>query len=161
MAKAKQAEQPVSIIPMLQSDFMSILVLGAVTGLVIWGLGLVLNRYVFDVYLCQSELSSQCASAKNYSAVVATIIGGIAALVGLIRLRVYRPLLVLIASVLSLWGVVQIGWNLELFTGLVIAVLLYGLAFGLYSWIARIREFWISLLVIILLVVAVRLALVA
>lgn len=161
MAKAKPVEKPVPIIPMLKGDFISILVLGAVIGLVVWGLGMVFNRYIFDVYFCQNEISSQCGSAKDYSAVAAGLIGGVAALVGLIRLRVYRPLLVLIASFLSLWGIVQISWNLNLFTGLLIAIVLYGLAFGLYSWTSRIREFWISLIIIVLLVVAVRLTLAA
>lgn len=158
MAKATKAEKITPIVPMLRSDFMSVLALGAAVGLLVWGLGMLFDRFVFDVYFCQSEAGRQCASAKSYSVAAASFIAGIAALAGLIRLRVYRPLLVLIASLLSTWGVVQISWGLGWFTGILIAVAMYALAFGAFSWIARVREFWISLVVIIILVLAVRLA---
>lgn len=159
MSKATKAADPTPIIPMLRSDLISVLVLGGVAGLIIWLLGLLLNTYVFDVYFCQGDISSQCGSAKNYAAAAAGIVGGVAALGGLVRLRVYRPLLVVIASLASTWGVVQLCWSLGWFTAAVVAIVLYALAFGLFSWVSRIREFWITLLVMVLLVVAVRLAL--
>lgn len=159
MAKEKTVEQPAPIVAMLRSDFISVLVLGAAVGFVLWLVGMLLHRFVFDVYFCQGEVSSQCASAKNYAAAAASLVAGIAGLAGLIRLRVYRPLLVIIVSMISLWGTAQISWDLNWLTGALIMALVYALAFGLYSWVARIREFWIALLVIILLVLAVRLAL--
>lgn len=160
MAKATESEKITPIVPMLRSDFISVLALGAGIGLMIWGLGMLFDRFVFDVYFCQSEVSRQCANARNYSVAAASFISGIAALAGLIRLRVYRPLLVLIASLISTWGVVQASWNFGWFTGILIAITIYALSFAAFSWIARIREFWLSLIVIIVLAVAVRLAIV-
>lgn len=159
MSKATKVEDPTPIIPMLRSDLMSVLVLGGIIGAIVWLLGLLLHTYVFDAYFCQGDINSQCGSAKNYAAVAATLVGGVAALGGLVRLRVYRPLLVVLASLISTWGVVQISWDFGWFTGILVAIVLYGLAFGLYGWMSRIREFWVALLIIILLVVAVRLAL--
>lgn len=165
MVKEKQvdqpAEKPASIIPMLRSDLIGTLLLGAATGLIVLGLGMIFNRFIFDAYFCQGDASATCGNARNYSAVMASIIAAIAALGGLVRLRVYRPLLVVIASMVSLWGVVQIVWNLYWLVAVVVVAVLYALAFGLYSWVARIRTFWISLVIIILLVLAVRLALLA
>lgn len=154
-----QEEKPSAIIPMLRSDFVSVLLLGGIIGLLVWGLGALLNQFVFDAYFCQNDISSQCGSAKNYAAVAAGLVGAIVALGGLVRLGVYRPLLVVIASVLSTWGVVQLSWELSLLTGMLVAVVLYAAAFGLYSWVGRVREFWIALIIIVLLVVGVRLAL--
>lgn len=160
MVKEKSVERPAAIIPVEWRDLISILVVGAATGLLVWGLGLLFFRFVFDAYLCQGDIGSGCSqNAKNYSAILASLMSVAGALGGLIRLRVYRPLLVVIASMLSLWGVVQISWDFHWIVGMLVAVLLYAVAFGLYSWIARIREFWISLIVIIVLVVAVRIAL--
>jgi len=155
------SEKPSTIIPTQISDFLSVVVLGGVVGVIIWAIAMMLNRFVFDVYLCQNVVSGQCTTAENYSVVAASIVGAIAALVALIRLRVYRPLLVLIASLVSLWGIVQLSWDLGWFTGILVVFLLYALAFGLYAWVARIRQFWIALIVIVVLVVAVRLALVS
>jgi hypothetical protein len=161
MAKEKKVEKPATIIPMLKSDLIGILLLGAAAGLVVLGLGIVFNRFIFDVYFCQGDVTTECTNARNYSAAIASVIAAIAAMGGLVRLRVYRPLLVVIASMVSLWGVVQVVWSLYWLIAVLVVAVLYALAFGLYSWVARIREFWISLLVIIVLVVAVRVALLA
>ena len=161
MANDKQPDRLASIIPMTKRDLISVLLLGGAVGLLVWGVGLVLNHYVFDVYFCQGEVNRQCGSAKNYAAVAANIIGMIVALGGLIRLGIYRPLLIVIASMFSVWGVAQLSWNLSVPIGLFVMVMIYAAAFGLYSWIARIREFWMTTVVIILLVVAARLALAA
>lgn len=157
MTEAEKVEKTTPIIPMTRSDFLSVLALGAAVGLVVWGLGMVFHRFIFDVYFCQGEVVRQCSNARNYSVAVASFIGGIAALAGLIRLRVYRPLLVLIASVISTWGLVQLSWDLGWFTGLLVVAVMYALAFAAFSWLARVREFWLSLVLIIILVVAVRL----
>ena len=159
VAKTNQVEKPVRIIPMLNGDLFAILLLGAGMGLLVWMLGALLDRYVFDVYFCKGDINAQCESAKNYAAVAATLVGSVLALAGLVRLRIYRPLLVLIASVLSVWGVAQMSWNLGWFTGALVVAALYALAFGVFGWIARIREFWIALVVMALLVIAVRIAL--
>lgn len=154
-----KAERPSLLVPMLKSDFIAILALGAGTGFLLWALGGVLDRFVFDAYFCQGNVSSQCDGAKNYAAVAATFVGSFLAIAGLIRLRVFRPLLVLIASVVSTWGLLQLSWSLGWFTGLLSVVLLYALAFGLFSWVARIREFWVALVVMAVIVMAARIAL--
>ncbi len=161
MTNDKAVEKPAPIIPVLTNDFINVLVLGGLVGLLVWGVGAMLDRFVFDAYFCQGDISSQCMSAQNYSAAAALLVGAIAALAGLIRLRVYRPLLVVIASFMSLWGLAQLSWTFDWMTGVAIMILLHALGFGLYSWIARIREFWIALFVVVVLVVAVRLVFVS
>ena len=162
MTSEAVVERPQPIISMLRTDFIGVLVLGGVAGVLIWLLGTVLNQFVFEAYLCQgAEVARQCDNAKNYAVVIASLVGAVAALAGLIRLRVYRPLLVVIASLVSTWGVVQLSWGIQWFFGMFIVIALYALAFGVFSWIARIREFWITVLIMIILVVAVRLALAA
>lgn len=159
MDDQSQVEQPSYAVAMSKRDLISILILGGITGLLIWGLGFILNRYVFDILFCQNGGASQCVRAADYSAGVAVAIGSIISLVGLIRLRAYRPLLIVIASAISLWGVLQLAWGMPWYLGVIVAFVLYLLAYGLYSWVARVRKFWIALIATVLLIVAVRLAL--
>jgi hypothetical protein len=161
MTQDIEVEKPLAIIPMSRSSFIRVLLLGGAVGLLILGLGYILNRFVFDVYFCQGEVSSQCGSAKNYAVAAASLVGVVVSLWGLIRLTVYRPLLVVIASMLGTWSIIQLSWNLDIVTRLLVAVLFYGSVFGLFAWVSRIREFWITLLVIVLLVVGIRLVLMA
>lgn len=161
MVRTEQVERPSQIIPMTRDDFIGVLVLGGATGLLVWGIGMLLHHYVFDVYFCHGDVVGQCGSAKNYAVVAASIVGGVAALAGMVRLRAYRPLLILIASFLSVWGIVQLSWDLGWVAGMLTAVALYAIAFGAYAWIARVREFWIAAAAMFVLVILVRLALMA
>lgn len=159
MDDESQVEQPSFAVAMSNRDLLGILILGGIVGLLIWGLGLVLNRYIFDVFFCQNGISSQCSRAVDYATGVAALAGSVAGLVGLIRLRVYRPLLIVLASVISLWGVVQLALGMRWYWGAPVTFLMYLLAYGLYSWIGRVRLFWIALAATVVLIAAVRLAL--
>lgn len=159
MADENQTEKVEPVVPIQRSDMLSILILGGLVGLVLWGLGFILNRFVFDAYLCQNEASNQCAYAKNYAAATTGVIVGILALLALIRFRVYRPLLVLLAVLISLWGIIQLSWSFAWYQGALIALIMYAIGFATFRWIARVRVFWIALASTVLLVIAVRLAL--
>lgn len=159
MSDESQVERPASTVAMSNRDLVGILVLGGISGLIIWGLGVLLNRYVFDMVLCQRGIGGQCAHVLDYSAGAAVVIGSILALVGLIWLRVYRPLLVVLAAAISLWGIAQLAMGMTWYWGVLVAIILYLLAYGLYAWVARVRLFWVALAATIVLVVAVRLAL--
>lgn len=159
MNDESQVEQPEQTVAMSTRDLFGVLVLGGVVGLLIWGLGLALNRYVFDVFLCQNGPGGQCVHARDYAAGAAIIAGSVLALIGLMRLRVYRPLLIVLATAISLWGVVQLAWGMERYWGALVVLAMYLLAYGLYAWVARLRQFWITLAVTVVLVAAVRLAL--
>lgn len=159
MSEEVYEEKPSSIIPMLQSDLVRVFLIGAAVGALVWALGAVLKTYAFDAYFCQGDITSQCGSVPNYAATLAGIVGAVVALIGLVRLRVYRPLLVVAAATISTWGIVQIAWGLNWLPGLLVSAIFYTLAYGVYSWLTRIRDFWIALLVMAFLVVIVRFAL--
>ncbi len=156
MPSTSQSEKPDPIVTMTTGDFITVLILGGIVGLILWGLGLMLNVFVFEGYFCEGDVTSQCGNSKNYAVVAATLLTSVAALAALVRIRVYRPLLVLIASILSTWGVVQLSWELAWLVGALVSTLLSALAFGTFAWLARVREFWISLAIIIVLVVITR-----
>jgi hypothetical protein len=76
-----------------------------------------------------------------------------------VRLHVFRPLLVIIASFISLWGVLTILQPAAWHVTLLVTAGLYGFAFGLFAWIARIRTFYIAALVVVVMVIVLRLVL--
>lgn len=159
VANKNQSEQPQALVAMSMRDFFSVIIVGGVIGLLIWALGMTLNRYVFDAYLCSGDSISQCGQAKNYSALSALAVASIVSLVALMQLRVYRPLLVIIAVMIGLWGLAQLSWDLVWYQGAGICLVMYALALGTFSWILRLRQFWMALVITIVIVAALRLVL--
>jgi len=120
-----------------------------------WGLSWLLSTYVFSAILC-GDGDTRCASVGMYGEITSTVIIAIIALVGLVRLRVFRPMLVVIAATISLWGMIGVLSSLAWYWVLLACVVLYAIAYGLFVWIVRIRLFWAALVVCLLLIIAVR-----
>jgi hypothetical protein len=139
-------ETPPTFTLMGLRDFMWILLFGAVGGLVVWGLTYLLDVYVFEAILCKGGVTAQCSLAPRYGAVTASLVAAILVLLGLIRLGVYRPLLVVLAVTISLWGLTEFLWGVTWYVTALCTVLLYALAYGVFAWLARIRMFAVALI---------------
>lgn len=146
MSEAPVEETPSTLTLMGVRDLVWVLLLGACAGLVVWGFAYLLNTYVFEVILCRGNVTTQCRMAPQYGSVSATIIAAILMLLGLVRLGVYRPLLVVLAVTISLWGLSEVLWDLPWYVGALWTIVLYALAYGVYAWISRVRMFWLALI---------------
>ncbi|HEY5695745.1 MAG TPA: hypothetical protein VIQ80_02830 [Candidatus Saccharimonadales bacterium] len=144
--------------PLEGRKLIAVTALGAVIGLVVWELALVLTKYVFNAWLCH-DTSASCTNAPQYGEAVASILGGIVALFFLVRLQIFRPLLVVIAVVASLWGIVTKAEALPWYGVGLSAILLYMFAYIAFTWIARLKAFWLVLATMVVLVIAIRLLL--
>lgn len=150
-------EQKLSIITeMTARSFMQVLVTGLVAGVVAGGLTLLFSMYVFRVMPCSGEV---CGAGGQYSAVLAGVISGFVALFWLIRLQVFRPLLVVMAVTIGLWGISIYILNWPWYYVVLISALLHGVAYSLFTWISRIRMFWLVVALIGIVVVGLRLIL--
>ena len=138
-------------------DLISAVISGVMVGVVTVGVALLMNQYVFGAVLCREGAASGCAQAPLYATIVAVVIGGIVGTVALARLRVYRPLLVVLAAAIALWSLNFWLFNVAWYWGLLIAGVLYGLSYGAFSWLARVRSFILSLVLTVVLLVALRL----
>jgi len=137
------------------------LVIGAIVGLVAFALALILERYVFTPIGCVAESSIvRCEDVTAISHNVALLLALGVGLTLLVRVVAFRPLLVVLASVVALWGIgarlSTISWPAEL--GL--TVLIFGLMFVLFAWLAMPRRFWVSGLLIVATLVMLRVALI-
>jgi hypothetical protein len=149
------------LVPATRRDLLSAILVGAGVGLVVALMYFLLNKYVFGAVLCRAQSPTECTQAPTYSMLVAVILASIGGVAGLARARVYRPLLVAIAAAIALWGLNAVAGNVVWYFGLLASVVLFALAYGVFAWVARIRNFILSVVVTVVLMVLVRWVLVA
>jgi hypothetical protein len=152
-------DTPPAFVAMNMKKLLFIILFGMLAGLVTWGLTTALDTYVYKAILCRNDTAVQCATSYQYATITATIIGAAVGLFGLVKMQVFRPLLIVLASFVSLWGLMLLLTPLAWYGAMIAAAGLYGLAFGVFAWLARVRKFWIAAILVILLVIAVRLIL--
>jgi hypothetical protein len=156
MTETNHEEEVTPVTPMTSRDLIAVLATGAVAGLVIWAVYRVLMGYVAPLVFCQDNTTSICASAPAVMDGVALIAGGVVGLLGLIRLRTFRPLLVVLAIVLSLGGLAQQLDTMPWYWAVPFATILFAVAYAFYAWVARVRVFWLAVAIIVLLGVLIR-----
>lgn len=153
---------PVSqIVGMVPGDLIRTALTGVGVGLLTAAAMFLLNKFIFSAVLCRPQSVSDCSQAPFYAMIVAIVIGAIAGLVALAQMRLYRPLLVVLAATIALWGVNTLVAPFAWYWALLIVAVLFGLAYSLFAWIARIRNFVMALVVTVVVVVLVRFLLVA
>lgn len=135
-------------------QMVQIAIISIVGGMVLWLLGYALSEFVFKGF-CAPD-AGICADAKQYASATATVVVAAIILFGFVKLAVFRPLLIVIAATISLWGLLSYLGGLIPATAILVSGLAYGLAFLAFTWLARIKLFWLSLLCTVLLVIAMR-----
>jgi hypothetical protein len=161
-AEARDTDIKVSpFVGMSVRELITTILVGAGAGLVATAITILMNKFVFAAVLCRPEAATDCTNAPMYSMIVGLVIGSIAGLVALAQLRVYRPLLIVVATVIALWGFQALVGGLAWYWALLVMMLLFGLSYGLFAWIARVRSFLLAAVIAVVLVVLVRLLLVA
>lgn len=139
-------------------DEVSALVGGALVGLLTWILTYVFSKYVVGLIACQTGSSLiGCGDATSVSAVFALIFASLAGLTLLVRRRVFRPLLVVIAAAATLWGI-NGSWLVEQsFLSFLLTVILASVIYLVFGWFSKIRQFWLAVVVTVGLVIIFRL----
>ncbi len=148
-------------IGMTQRDFIGVLITGVVVGVAVFALYALLNKFVFGAVLCRPQSTGDCTQAPNYAMIVAIIIATIGGVANLARMRVYRPLLVGIAAAIALFGVHSILANAAWYWVLISLAALFAFAYLAFTWIARLRNFILALVITVVIVVLARWVLVA
>lgn len=135
-----------------------IALLGAALGVIAWLVGAAISNFVIDPLFCKAEGGnfSVCAQGGLLASNIASLLVGGLAVVALLRLGVFRPLLISLAVIITLWGLGPWMGALPWYESLVWTILLYAVAYVAFSWLARIRVFWIALLATIAVIVATR-----
>ena len=154
----ENVERVEPVVPMYRNELASIITVGVSVGVITWVAMSLLERYVFAAVMCRQDAAANCTDAAGYALTVALILGALAGLIALVQVRVYRPLLVVVAATTALWGFAdKLIAGLDWYWALPITVIVFGLAYGLFAWVARLRSFILSVVISVVLVVMIRL----
>ncbi len=117
--------------------------IGALLGVIYWGL---------------AELLSNYADSVATAGYIATILVATFGIIVMIRARMAQPLIIAIATGFSLWGLSQLTRGLSWGEAIAWSIALYGLAYVLFSWIARYTRPFPVFTAMIIVIIAVRIA---
>lgn len=145
-----------SLVPMTWRELARIGAIGAVIGALSVGLYVLFHAYIFQAVLCRDQANTACGQAATYAAITTAFIASFVAVVVLAHIRVYRPLLIILAAILALWGIQSIVAVLPWYWALAGMIAVGALAYSLFAWIARIRSFILSAVVAIVIAVIIR-----
>lgn len=136
-----------------------IAVVGLLVGAATWLFGYLIDVYFITPIICTADTSSFiCASKISLASNVAGAIGVIIGVVAMVKLSVYRPLLVAIATLASLWSIGSWLQAEDWYVALLLAAVLYMIGYIVFGWIARMTSFTMTLVAIILVIIGCRLA---
>ncbi len=143
-------------IEMPQQQIIQIALFGAVLGAVAWVVALLIKQAILGPLFCGDPASSACVNAPGTATTIAGVLTGVVGLLGLVRLSVYRPLLIVLAAVVSLWGIGTWTAHLPWYEALSWSVLLYALTYLAFSWLVRPRMFAPAVIIVVVAVVLIR-----
>lgn len=135
----------------------AVALLGALLGLGFWLLSTLLNQFMIQPILCHSATGT-CIKSVSMSGDVATILIATIGIMLMINLKMVRPLIISVSTAAALWGLavwtIGLGW----IEAIIWSVVLYTVAYVLFSWIARYLLIKPVLFVMLMVIIAARIA---
>lgn len=134
-----------------------VLLLGAFVGALVVGASILLKQYfVVPVFCSSADSFTLCADGGGLAFNIATVLVGVVGAVGLVKMKVYRPLLVVIAAAATLWSANAWLGVFPWYEMLAWVSGLYAAAYLLYTWVLRAGNFVFAFFLTVALVVAAR-----
>lgn len=156
MTETQDTEFPEGIIDMRPDVVVRVAILGLGLGIGTWLLGFLFNRFLIEPVICANQSGGICANTEDVAGNIALILVAIGGVLGLVRLGIYRPMLVAIAVAICLWGLG--GWlsGLVWYEALGWTALIYMAAYAAFTWLVRPRNFFIVIVMLLIVIVAAR-----
>jgi hypothetical protein len=143
-----------------RSEVIRVAALGIVVGLLIPLLSFLVERYIIEPAFCSSANTFQvCASGGLVAHSIAAVALGVVSVIIFVNWQVFRPLVVVVAVIVALWGLKKYMGNIAAVSWweyMALSGLLYGLTFALFFWAVRLRSFIASFILVIGLVAGFR-----
>lgn len=158
---ATSVEKMPPVVEVRGSDFWKTIGAGMTVGFITSVLYFLLSKFVFGSILCRAESMERCGEVAQYAMPLSLLIGAIVGLIMLAQMRIYRPLLIVIAATIALWGYQVIVANMAWYFALLASLVLFGVIYALYAWLARLRSFVFSVVIIVVVTVIIRLVMVS
>lgn len=151
--------KPVPFIAVTNKQIIGTAVIGILVGLLVWGISYVVAEYVFRAMFCQAMITEQCMASASYARGIGMIAASVAGVFALVKLQVFRPLLVGLGALASLWGLSALVATLPMGLAILFHGALFMVAYLAFMWLTRLRSFGMAMILIVVFVVAVRFAL--
>lgn len=157
MDQASLPESQSQLIEMRMNTLIQVVLLGVIVGAVTWLLALVIDRFIIGAVFCAGQPAvGFCGDTAAVSGNIALVLTGIGGLLGLVRLGVYRPLLIVIAASIVLWGLLGVVSDMLWFEALAWTVFLYAVVYAAFAWLVRPRLFLFAIILVLAVVIAAR-----
>lgn len=154
-------EKEQTVVVQTWQPWVRVIVIGAAIGFVTWVLTSLLSRYVIEPLTCRDIANAaMCLNATPIAGNVAAVLAGLLGTLVLVRMGIARPIILAVASAALLWNVAAWTAGLHWFETILWTVLLYALSYLLFAWIARYARVWVVLVVSLIIVLAIRIALI-
>ena len=151
------SEKPPAYIPADRGEIIGVLLTGAIAGLLVGLLTEAIARWFIEPVFCRSTDSfAICANGGNIAFYAATVIVAILSVIALVRVGVFRPLLVAVAAAASLWGIKSYIDDFAWYEYGLWLMLLFALTYLLFYWLLRARSFILSVIIALIAVIAIR-----
>ena len=145
-----------SLIELRPQTLLQVALLGAGLGVVSWLLTILIRQVIFVPLFCGDPTNSQCVGATGSAGVIALLLTGVVGLLGLVRLGVYRPLLVALAATIALWGISIWVGGMYWFEAIAWSIVLFALAYVAFTWLVRPRSFAFAVILVVVALVLMR-----
>lgn len=141
---------------MPRQHVMRVVLLGVGLGIIGFVLSLVIRDIILVPVFCGNVDVQKCAGVADSAANIAMVIVAIVGLLGLVRLSVYRPLLIVLAVAISFWGLGSLTVKLPWYEAVSWWVLLYAAGYTVFTWLVRPRAFVPTLVIVIVAITLIR-----
>lgn len=132
-------------------------IVGLVVGALSWLLSLLLQNVFVEPVFCRSaDAFAACANGGTISMALALFVTNIIGLFALVKIGVYRPLLVIIAALATIVGLHLWLGGLGWLEAAVWYAIVFAIAYVLYAWIARLASFGSAIAAMLVVIVAIR-----
>ncbi|GEM_PF-197992 len=146
------------IIELQPQQLIRVAILGLVTGIVAWLVTLFMQDVVLSALSCGEATGVTCEEmTADLASIIGTVVAGVVGLLGLVKLGVYRPIIVVVAALICLWQLAVWTDGLQWYEAIAWYGALYAILYVLFAWLVRPRSLVIVLLAVIPTVVLIRL----
>jgi hypothetical protein len=121
-------------------NWLTIAAIGAGLGVLTWVIAWLLGNFVVDPLLCRDSALQACGKSGTVAGNLAIIVTAIVGAVILIRSHIRHALWVVLAIVLSFWGLHSLTESLSWIEALLLTADIFALGYVLFIWIIRLRS---------------------
>ena len=130
--------------------------IGLFVGILSLGLAWILGRFVVDPLLCRSWALDSCVDSSVIAFNIASVLGAVFGASVLIRIRVYRAVLITLSTLVSFWGLIDLTDGLHWLEVCAWVASLTGVSYLLFFHISRVRSIFVAVIMAIAVILVIR-----